>query len=193
MKKMRNNIFETNSSSTHSLIISKTVYELPPREHKKNWKGKELPVEMDTPNFRVELREFYDGCDNSDLTVPEQNASYIFTMLHLMFNNENFIERHENSAIIQALGQLHIRLLENELIPKYGEICVKYHVYDYNLDGHYEDSPRVTPAWDFEHASMEQNDGGFIDSIEDIMSILDTPESLREFLTTKNIKIKYEG
>lgn len=194
MKIIRENIFETNSSSTHSLTYKKIGNKLPPRAHKKNWQGKELPIEMDTPNIKVEVREFHDGVKYDDLTNIEYNASYLFTKMQLLLNSALYERKATEAARInEALGQFHIMLLENELIPKYGDLCVNYQVYDYNLDGHWEDSPRVTPSWSLKEIYMEQNDGGFIEDIDDVFKIIDTKEHLRDFLTKGKIKIKYEG
>lgn len=193
MKVIRNNIFETNSSSTHTLVLMDKKETLPPRAHKKNWKGVELPVNMDTPNLRVEIRDFTDGVDNSDLTHVEWMASYLFTFLHLMRVNKGWLEEHDDCDVDEALARLHELLLELELVPKYGPVVLEYHAYDYNLDKHYPDDPRVTIGYDLADGRMEFNDGGCIESISEVMDLLVDKDSLEKFLTEYKINIKYDG
>ena len=85
MEISRKNIFETNSSSTHRLVVSKRKYKLPKRHFKKNWKGTVMPVNYDVPNVRVEIRNFYDNMkgkgENKDLNHVDYMASYLFTAL----------------------------------------------------------------------------------------------------------------
>lgn len=193
MKMIRENIFETNSSSTHSLTWLKRGYKLPPRSHKKNFMGKELPIIYDYPNFRVEVRNFQAGEGRGDLTIPEYNASYLFTWLQIKKFNVKWYGNDEEKKVHEALAQFHLMLLENDLIPDYQLISVKYHVFDYNIDLAYPDEPRVTPDWGLEDGYMEMNDGGFIESLDDIWKIIDTKEHLKDFLTKGKIKIKYCG
>lgn len=194
MKMIRESIFETNSSSTHSLVYLKKAYKLPKRTHKKSWQGKELPIIWDSKNFRIEVRSFKDGEGRGDLTIPEYNASYIFTWLQMKRYRLDWYGDNNEKEVDDALSQFHLMLLENNLVPDYKPFLVNYHVFDYNYDlSSYPDEPRTIPDWEIEDAYMEMNDGGFIESLEDIWKIIDTKEHLKEFLTKGKIRIKYRG
>lgn len=193
MKMIRSSIFETNSSSTHSLTYMKRGHSLPPRAHRKNWQGKELPVIWDYKNFKVEVRNFAADADNKDLSNPELNASYLFTWLQLKKHRLDWYRNNSDKEVNDALAQFHLMLLENDLVPDYKPFSIDYKVYDYNIDLEYPDSPRVVPDWGLKDGYMEMNDGGFIESLDDIWKIIDTKEHLKEFLTKGKIKIKYQG
>ena len=205
MKLIRNNIFETNSSSTHSLILVEEN-KLPGRHYKKNWSGKVIPVNHDEPNFNVVCGEFCGRTEHCEMKVPaykgeklsdpEINASYIFTWLQVKFFNTYIKE--EGSQEIHArvnnlLARFHELLLDLDLTPRYTIPSVKYSPFDYNYDGEYKDEPKVTPAWELQDTYMEYNDGGFIESFEDLDKILESKETLKDYLTKYTIDMVYEG
>ena len=194
MKLIRENIFETNSSSTHSFVYLKRGYKLPEQIETLSAKGTVLPVNWSKPNFRVEIRNFMDGADNSDLTHPEWMASYLFTMLHLMKCRLDWNGDHTEEDVNEALEQFHKMMLENNLTPKYGPIILEYHVFDYNWRHEaYMNEKEMTASWELKEAYMEFNDGGCIESLQDIWKIIDTPEHFKDFLTKTKIRIKYDG
>ena len=216
MRIIRNNIFETNSSSTHSLVMKKIPSKLPKRKQTKNWKGELLPVTYDNPNIRIEVRKFYDNThgkgENKDLNHIEYMASYLFTALLIMRNHEMYYKQHykgeENldvevikarrqSEVDALLERFHKLLLDLGLKPQYSDVVYEYTMYDYNYNSGegkaYEDSPEVSLAYELKNAYMEANDGTDFDGIKAFQKILKNKESLKKYLTKQSIKIRYRG
>lgn len=218
MELIRNNIFETNSSSTHSLVLLKKEKELPNRIRRKNYRGEYFEdVTQDHPNIRVVCGTFRDGGKYSGRIVPifnmdkvnnsniydnidyshfktklssiEENASYIFT--YLQINYFDTYDMDEKKKIEDLLSTLHERFLDLNLHPIYQMPDIEYHPYDYNYDGKYEEAS-CTTAWLMD-ISIEHNDGGFVENLNDIKEILKTKESFKDYLTKYKIKMKYDG
>lgn len=220
MKLIRKNIFETNSSSTHTLVLLKKEAELPKRIMKENFQGDIVDkVTFDYPNLRVICGTFRDGgrgkrvvpefdkskikkyeyiYDDPDcshfkttkLTSVEENASYIFTYLQIAYFNTDKEDKKED--IERILARFHELLLDLELHPIYQMPDIVYKPYDYNYDGHYKDDPKVTAAWLID-VLLEHNDGGFIESLEDVEELLKNKEKFKNYLTNYEIHMKYDG
>lgn len=219
MKLIRNNVFETNSSSTHSLVLLKEKAELPKRMKKMNFQGKIIDkVTCDYPNIRIVCGTFRDGgeagrivpkFDNSKveyldrliqncpyfesetLTAIEENASYLFTYLQFSyyFDLEDEDKMRDSKLL---LARFHELLLDLELHPIYQMPSITYVAYDYNYENQWKDDPKVKVAWDL-NVSIEHNDGGFIEDLNDVREILKTKETLENYLTNYKIEMVYEG
>lgn len=208
MKLIRNNVFETNSSSTHSLVLV-DENKLPKRHYKKNWSGKVMSVNYDEPNFNIVCGEFCGRTEDVKMKVPtykgeslsdpEINASYIFTWLQVRYFNTSIKEEdnYENLTRINGLlARFHEILLDLDLTPRYTMPAIKYNPFDYNYGKSSEDlydDVIVTPYWELQDVYMEYNDGGFIESYEDLDKILESKETLKDFLTKYTIDMVYEG
>ena len=89
MKKIRHNVFETNSSSTHSICIAKDV-------------------ELELPKKIVfELGEF--GWEHGTLDSNEEKASYLYTGLLNNSREEDFVK------VVETLERMGV---EVEVIPE---------------------------------------------------------------------------
>ena len=78
MKKIRNNVFETNSSSTHSITVGEN----------KNWKYDILPITVN-PDWYGEFGWQFETWD----TTKEKLAYMIRCLVHYDFNEDNLQDK----------------------------------------------------------------------------------------------------